>query len=272
MPIKKTHRISKLHLFYLSFIIAILQSSCSGVKDIVMFQESNNTLKQFDIPITAPNHKIKPHDNLYLSILTLDPEVNKLFNPSSGGDGFTSGTEQMFGTPTSQYINGYRVAEDGTITLPILGELNLAGLCIDDAQKRLKERAEEYLKEPTIQVKLLNFKVNVLGEIRNPGIYYNYEGSINILDAISMANGITDYADIKNVLVKRYDDNKIKTYSVNFTNKSVYSSEVFYLQPNDLIYIPPSKIKRSRENSNTYSQILSTISTLLVALALFLKN
>ncbi|WP_319480775.1 polysaccharide biosynthesis/export family protein [uncultured Draconibacterium sp.] len=234
-----------------------------------MFNEKKDLNTYYDIPKSVPDHRIQPFDNLYLSVLTLDPEVNKLFNPSLEGSGIASGTQQMYGSPSSQYINGYMVSEDGTINLPIMGEINLQGLTLREAQVRLKERASEYLKEPTVQVKFLNYKVNILGEVLNPGIYYNYEGTITLLDALSMANGITTFANIEDVVVKRSDkQDRIETINVNLKDNSIYASKAYYLQPNDVVYIPPSKLKRRSERSDTYSQILSTISTLVVALAL----
>lgn len=259
-------------VIFLFFVVAFSQFSCTSPKDIIMFQDLRQELELYDVPNHLTEHKIRPFDNLYLSILTLDPEVNKLFNPSLEGDGYNPGTQQMYGDKTSQFINGYRVSEDGTINLPILGEINFLGLTLEEAEKHLKAKAEEYLKKPTVQVKLLNFKVNVSGEVTVPGLYYNYEGRLNIIDAISMANGVTQYADIKNIIVIRQTRRSTKSFKLNFTDRSVYSSDVFYLQPNDIVYIPPNKFKRQMEYNSTYSLILSTISTVLVALTLFIKT
>jgi len=236
-----------------------------------MFQDSQEDYASYYEPSKQQDHLIEPNDNLYISVLTLDPEVNQLFNPSRGGSGLNSGTQQMYGSPESRLINGYKVSPDSTIQLPILGKIKIVGITLEKAQEILKQRAEEYLKEPTVQVKLLNFRVNLSGEVRNPGIYYNYEGQLNIYEAISMASGITDFADLHNVIVKRESHDKVLTYNLDLTNNSVYTSEVFHLQTNDLIYIPPSTLKRRTQNSDTYSRILSTISTLLVAAALFLS-
>jgi len=253
----------------LLFILVLY--SCSNTKDITMFREEMGNYRPFLAPSKPFEHTIQPFDNLYLSILTLDPEVNQIFDPSLAGNGYPS-SRNLYDTPSGQYIYGYRVSAEGTITLPILGELNLVGLNLMEAEARLKSKAEEYLKEPTVQVKFLNYKVNVSGEINSPGVYYNYEGNINILEAISMAQGITDYADLHNVSVKRYLGDNIYTYSVNLTDNSVFASEVYYLQPNDLVYIPPTKLKRRRENSDTYSKFLGTLSLLLVAVTLVLNN
>ncbi|SHF43648.1 polysaccharide export outer membrane protein [Mariniphaga anaerophila] len=257
---------------YLLLVVAFLQNSCSSTKNIQMFQETRDVPHEIYSPPAPPEIRIEPLDNLYISIKTLDEEVNRIFNPSNvGGSGYSSGTSSNFGDPTSQYINGYRVSADSTIVLPILGKITFAGLSIKEAKERLRLRAEEFLREPTVEIKFLNYRINLSGEVRTPGVYYNYEGSLNIYDAISMANGITDYADLREVIVKRQNDNKIYTHKVNLTDNSVYLSEVFYLQPNDLVYIPPDSLKRRRENSDTYGRFLSTISTLIVAVAFFLN-
>jgi polysaccharide export outer membrane protein len=259
------------YLFYILPIVILIQTSCRSVKDITMFQELNDDPSMVYTAPPAPRLQIKPFDNLYISVLTLDPEVNKILNPNVQQEGNSSGTAQNFGFPVSQYINGYRVSADSLITLPILGDINLVGLTLGEAHEHLKMRANEFLKEPEIQVKFLNYRVNISGEIRTPGIYYNYEGNLNMLDAIGMANGITEFADLKNVIVKRQNESNFVTHKVDLTNNSIYSSDVFYLQPNDLVYIPPSDLKRRSVNSDTYAKFLGTISTLLVAAALILR-
>lgn len=257
-------------LFYL-LIIALIQTSCRSIKDIKMFQELS-VQKPFYEPDKPVEHKIKPFDNLYINIQTLDPEVNQLFNPSSSGGGLYSGTYQLYGSPSSMYINGYQVKPDSTVQIPIIGKMNFVGLSLEQAQEKLKQKAEIYLKDPNVQVKLLNYRVNVLGEVRAPGMYYNYEGNLSIFDAISMANGISDYSDLRHVLVKRQEDGKVYTYNVNLTDNSIFYSDTYYLKPNDIIYIPPSKLKRRGENSASYSRFLSTISTFVVVAAFFLSR
>lgn len=264
---QKTTNMKHKSMLIISFLMIVL-TSCRSTKDITMFQDLETETARHEVATQPEKHIIKPNDNLYVNILTLDPEVNKLYNPSLSSEGFASGTEQMYGSATSQYINGYRVNNKGSIKLPILGDVKVAGLTLDEAGELLKKSAEEYLKEPTVQIKLLNFTLNVLGEVNNPGFFYNYEGSVNIVEAISLANGITPYADLKNVIVNRQNPNGVYTHKLDLTKSNIYNSDVFYLQPNDLVYIPPNKLKRKQENNTTYSLILSTISTLLVIFTL----
>ncbi len=264
---------NKAILFFVPLIIFIIQTSCTSTKDIYMFREAaKDSSRLYNVP-PLPEIKIKPYDNLYISIKTLDPEVNLIFNPSNVGQGGYSsgGTSNNFGDPTSQYINGFRVLSDSMVTLPILGKINFVGLTLTEAREHLKFKAEEFLKDPAVEVKFLNFRINLSGEIRNPGLYYNYEGNLNLLDAISMANGISDYADIKNIVIKRQNKNRFDTYNVNLTDNSIFTSEVFYLQPNDLVYIPPSNFKRRSANSDAYGKLLGTISTLILTAAFFIN-
>ena len=261
---------NKIQIIILALGVVLIQTSCRNPKDLVMFQDLQNNTNLYDVPADAPEYRIKPFDNLYLNIQTLDAEVNQLFNPSSG-TGYGSGTSQMYGDRTSQYINGYMVNDEGFIKVPILGEIDVAGLTLAEAQDRITERAEEFLKEPNVKIKVLNFKVNVTGEVQNPGIYYNYEGSLNIIDAISMASGITNFANIEDVLVIRHNEDVTKTFNIDFSDKSVYTSEAFYLQPNDIVYIKPNKFKGRQENRTIYSLMLSTISTIMVATSIILN-
>ena len=260
--------------FYFTVFLSIsILVSCRSSKDLTMFADLQNDTRLLQLPVDAPEYQIKSFDNLYISLMTLDPEVNQLFNPHmAGGGGYGAGTQQMFGETVSQYINGYMVDGEGNILLPIIGKIEVVGLNLYEAQEMIRVRAEAYLKDPNVKVKVLNFKVNVTGEVRNPGLYYNYEGSLNIIDAISMANGITEFADLSRVMVLRHAENETRTYNLNLKDHSIYSSDAFYLQPDDIVYIQPNKFKRYRENSNIYQLILSTVSTLMVVTTLFFNT
>jgi polysaccharide biosynthesis/export protein len=252
-------------VLYLTMVYMVLLYSCSNTQDITVLRDIQGDPRTHELVSKMPvEYRIQPYDNLFLSITTLDPAVNEIFNPSARGTNNNSGTQGNFGTPVGQYINGYMVNSDGMVNIPVMGQLEMGGLTLAEAEVLLKARAEEYLKEPSVQVKFLNYKINVAGEVRNPNLHYNYESAINIFDAISLANGITDYADLTNVMVVRKINGSSYTYRVDATSKDIYASEVFYLQPNDFVYVPPGNLKRTRDNTTVYSLILSAISTLMV--------
>ncbi len=243
----------------------LMQFSCSNTQEITIMRDLSGDRSIHELAPKEPTeYRIKPSDILYLKILTLDPEINEIFNPSRTGNNNQTGTLQMYGSPVGLYLNGYVVANDGTVSVPIIGKVEMAGLTFIEAEDRLRARAEEYLKQPSVQVKFLNYKITVAGEVRNPDLLYNYEQNINIFEAISMADGITDYADLTNVLVVRKTNGTSHTYKVDATSRNIYTSEVFYLLPNDFLYIPPTNLKRTRDNTTVYSLILSAVSTLIV--------
>ena len=256
---------------YLLLAIAILfQTSCKSTRDIALFQDmKDKSYLQISSSQTPPEYHIKPFDNLYLSIMSLDANENMLFNPSMAGGAGAAGTEQAFGSSIGQHINGYRVEADGTITLPIIGRLKVSNLTLKQIEERLREKSKEYLQEPTIQVKLLSFKVNILGEVNTPGIIYNYEGTLNIFDAIGNANGVTDFANLRDVVINRKVSNVVNSYKIDLTSHDVFNSRFYYLQPNDLVYIPPIKLKRRGENSDTISLILAGITSVLLGISIF---
>ncbi|MFW6327364.1 MAG: polysaccharide biosynthesis/export family protein [Bacteroidota bacterium] len=255
----------KTTVLYLLSITLLIQFSCSNTQEITMLRDISADRSIYELsPKEPPEHRISPTDILYLNIMTLEPEINEIFNPSRTGNNNQTGTDRMYGSPAGQYLNGYIVADDGTVSIPIIGKIEMAGLTLSEAEERLRARAEEYLKQPSVQVKFLNYKITIAGEVREPNLLYNYERNVNIFDAISMANGITEYADLTNVLVVRKTNGTSHTYRVDATSRNIYSSEVFYLLPNDFIYIPPTNLKRTRDNTNVYSLVLSAISTLIV--------
>jgi polysaccharide export outer membrane protein len=106
-----------------------------------------------------------------------------------------------------------------------------------------------------------------LGEVKNPGVYYNYNKSITILDALGMANGTTDDASVRKVLVIRSTDSGNKSYRLDLTEKSMMSSEAFYLLPNDVLYIEPDKYKNHNINTTAFSLVLTAISTTILILS-----
>lgn len=254
-----------LFLIYLTFILG----SCRSTKDFTYFQDlsGNQHISNSSGKIQA--YLVRNYDNLYINIKTLNPDVNRLFDANESTASYSAGTQQMYGDYVSQYINGYQVDSLGTVTLPILGRIEVTGLTLNQIQDRIQKEALKFLKEPSIKVKLLSFKVNINGEVKDPGVYYTYNEKLNILEAISMANGITDNAKLDQTLVVRETPNGTNSYVVDLTSKKLLTSEVYYLQPNDLIYVKPGKNKHIELNSTSYSLLLTTITTLLLVYNIF---
>jgi polysaccharide export outer membrane protein len=224
------------------------------------------------LPVHETEHIIKTGDILYVSIKSINPEVNQIFNPESNMEVNSMGTGfQKYTTPSGAYLYGYEVDVDGFIKLPNLGKIKVSGVPQSGVGAVVQKKVDEYLKDAIVNVKLLNYKITVLGEVKVPGIYYNYNNSITVLEAIALANGNTDYASIKNVMVIRPYPEGNKTFLLDVSSKEVYKSEAFYLQPNDYVMVRPDKYKNFQLNSQAYSLFFSSLSILMVALGLILK-
>ncbi|MGZ2371899.1 polysaccharide biosynthesis/export family protein [Ancylomarina sp. YFZ004] len=250
----------KQFLLILTVVAGLFFSSCRTNKDLVYLNNTKDQEVLEGIPGTVSEYIIKTNDNLYVDIQSMSPEVNALFNPAQ-----TGGMQNYEGV-SGQYLSGFQVDLSGDISLPIIGKVALAGKSLKQAREMIQTKADEYLKEATVKVKLLSFKITVLGEVKAPGVYYNYNNQMTVLDGISMASGVTDYGRIQKVLVLRPTDSGSKTFRLDLTNKKFLASEAFFLQPNDVVYVEPDKYKSVKINSPVYSMFLSTLSMLILVL------
>ena len=260
---------------YLNFLIIfslVTLTSCRSIKDFIFLKDAANGEIIKSIPVQTFDHNLKNGDILYVSIKSMNPEVNMLFNPEANMV-TTSGASDVskFTTPSGAYLYGYEIDGDGNIKLPMLGKLQVSGIPISQVESVVQKKADEFLKDAIVKVKLLNYKVTVLGEVRNPGDYYNYNNSITILQAIALANGNTDYATIKKVMVIRPLSEGNKSYLLDLTSKDIYLSDGYYLQPNDYVIVHPDKNKFWAVNGQAISLTLSSISILLLTYGVFFK-
>ena len=246
-------------------LIFTLFNSCKTRKDLLYLQDFSD-LEELNSPGKSPEYRIKPDDNLYINILTPDQNVSKLFNPAQVSGGYSGGTTQSFGSPASIYINGFIVDKAGAIVLPVLGTISVIGKTALEAQAIIQEKANLFLKEASVQVKVLSFKVTLLGEFRNPGVFYNYNNNLTILEAIGMAGGVTENAQLSQLLVVRKTPTGSKSFRLDLSQKNLLSSEAYFLQPNDVIYLNADNLKNIRLTTPTYSFVLSAVTSLLVIL------
>lgn len=250
---------SRLILF---FTISTL-FSCRSSKDLIFLKDVANNEINRGLPA---EYVLKTGDILYVSIKSINPEVNLLYNPESNMESSMGQGYQKYTTPSGAYLYGFEIDQEENIKLPMLGKINVSGIPLSHIESVVQKKADEYLKDAIVKVKLLNFKITVSGEVRNPGDYYNYNNSITILEALAMANGNTDFATIKNVMVVRPVSEGRKTYMLDLSSKNVYLSDAFYLQPNDFVIVQPDKYKNFQLNSQAYSLVLSSLSVLIAVL------
>lgn len=253
-------------LFGLILLLTMNLISCRSTRNMKYLQDLYDNDVNQGIPSKAPVYLIKPDDNLYVNIQSMNQEVSLLFSPSKSNS-YSGGTQSDFGDVSSQYLNGYQVNQNGMILLPIIGEVHVADLTEEAAKESIQKKIDEYFKDATVKVKILTYKITVLGEVRNPGVYHNYNKSITVLEALGLANGTTEFSSVRKVLVVRSSGSVTKSYRLDLTGKKMMASEGFYLVPNDVLYIEPDKYINQNMNTTVFSMALAAISTTILILS-----
>lgn len=228
--------------------------------------QNNQVIKSLADTITE--YIVKPGDILYVSIKSMNAEVNALFNPESNMESYSGNSFQRYTTPSGAYLYGYEVDESGNLKLPIMGDIPVAGYPNSDVENIVQKYADKYLKEAIVKVKLLNYKVTIIGEVKSPGVYYNYNNNFTVLEALAMANGNTDYAKITNVMVIRPQPDGQKAMILDLAASDAWLQKGFYLHPNDYIFVEPDVHKNFQLNAQVFSMIISSASLLLAVFGL----
>lgn len=233
-------------------------SSCGSVKynEIVMMQSVQNQLAAID---TLPPLKIRPNDLLSIQVSSKVPEVQQMFQKQ---ENITAGA----GENALAIQEGYRVDEQGNIYMPLLGKIAAAGKTISQLRQEISNKLIAYYNDITVQVRFLNFRVTIMGEVTRPNAYIVPNDKLNVLEAVGMAGDFTPYARRSNVLVMR-ERNQIREFArLNTQDTSLFSSPYFYLQPNDVVYVEPLEAKKYATQGdflNRYSGVLFPAVTLI---------
>lgn len=247
------------------FLAAILLSSCVPMKRIRYLQDPKGKKKEVKADFKKPEaieYLVHKGDNLYIRVNTLEDKNNYFDEPG----GVTN-----YYTEPGIYLNSYTVNDSGYVEFPLIGKIMVNNFTIEQIQRELQERVNDYVKNTIVIVKLANFRVSMLGEFKNPGKYVVYQDKINIFEAISMAGDITDFGKRDKVLLVRQSEKGVKTYRINLNDYSMLESDYYYLMPNDLIYVEPVKGKQFAFKEFPYVVILTTISTALLLINYFSK-
>jgi polysaccharide export outer membrane protein len=230
------------------FIFLQFFTACKLKEKLVYFNK--NSIDSNSTAVFNPI-KIKIDDYISVQVSDLDNETVSLFNPKLRSDN----TEEF----------GYLVDVTGQIALPVIGKISVLGLTKTDAEELIAKRLKEYLKNPIVQIRILNFKVTVLGDVKSPGTFNINSQRLSVLDAIGMAGDLKMNGLRNNILVVREDNGIKKEYRLDLTSKSVLTSPVFYLHQNDVVYVEPNLNSRMESTMfrSTTQFIISTITPIL---------
>jgi len=210
-------------------------------------------------------YRLQPGDILHVRVLTSDPYSPEVIN-SFDIRRYTKGSGDV-GNP-DMYLHGHSINLAGYIHLPMVGNVHVAGRTIEEAQEIIRKKTTAFLLDAVVSVKLVNFSVTVLGEVRRPGTYYLYDHNLTIMDAIGMAGDLTDYGRRQIHIIRQNPGGPVFA-QIDITDRRALDSEVFYLHPNDLIYVEPHTTKRFGFAQFPFAVVFSAISTTLLLINFF---
>lgn len=250
---------------WILLILSILVlSSCVSKREVLYFQDADYYIPQeiFYEPV-----KIQPNDILNIRVSALVPATAEPYNAHAAGGMGNSSIELL-------KLEGYLVGKDGTITYPVLGKLDVAYRTTSELEKGLQELLENggHLKDPIVNVRLLNAKVTVLGEVTNPGTYSFTEQNITLPQALGFAGDLTINGERQDVLLIREEEGVRRIHHLDLTSTEWFNTPYFYIKPNDFIVVNPNvaKVKSAGIIGNA-GIVLTIVSILLTTTVLITR-
>lgn len=242
--------------FSIIFLLSLLSSGCIHNK-IRYIQDKNEIFEKIsEYANEPPEYKLQKQDILYIKIASTNKEINEYFKIESNQQ-----SNSQSGQGNRFYLSGFTINDTGYVIMPVLGSLYVEGSNIKEVQELVQKRTDELLNNAIAAVKLVSFNITFLGEINNQGKIAVMQDEINILDAIALAGGISDYGNKKNVLIVRQTTDGTKTFRVDLTERELLTSGKFYMLPNDIIIVEPLKSKSFQLGIRDYSLVLTTLTS-----------
>lgn len=246
----------------------LLLSSCTSQQKLAYLNNLPESSGEGTFTMEIPDYKIQPRDVLYVTVKAMAPDgsIRDFLSSTFGGQGIAYAQGESGG-----YLSGYDVNSDGNIVIPVVGEIKVSGLNLNETRELLQEHADHVFKNATVECKLLSFKFTVIGEVHAPGSYINYNNYLTVLEAIGRAGGVGDYGNRSKVMVVRPLDKGTRTFRLNLQDKQILSSEAYFLLPNDVVIVEPLNQKIFNMNLPTISFVISTFTGVLTTTLLLIN-
>jgi polysaccharide export outer membrane protein len=257
---------SLLNLFFSVFVVCCLNifTSCTPVKNVVYFQNLQKDTTLHNLVSNNLELKIRKNDLLSIAIISPDPVSTPLFNGIPGSSASVAG---------GAFTGGYLVDNNGNVVIYKLGVVHVEGLTRNELKLRLQKDLAPYLVDAVVTVRFLSNRVTMLGEFAHPGIVNMPNEQISLLEAIGLSGDLTITGRRENILVIRESPAGKQFKRLNLTDNSIFSSPFYYLKPDDVVYVEPTKvkIKNTVQTQQTVGYILSGVTILITILNLTRK-
>lgn len=221
-------------------LFSVFTASCK-IERIAILKDIPDTTTVKYVPLSAFSYPVvRTDDILNIVVQTLDVQANSILNQgnlpvNSGAVSGNSGTQSS--------VTGYLVGKDGMINLPYIGDVFVRGLTTEQIKDTVSAKMSFYFKDPVVNVRFANFKVTVLGEVKNPSTFLVPNEKPTIIDALGLAGDLTIYGKRDNVMLIRDGDGRKEISRLNLDSSKTISSPYFYLRPNDVVYVEASASK-----------------------------
>ncbi len=222
----------------LTILAVVMLSSCVKYPQLLNFRNTEEFVALQGHPVeNATRIKIQTDDVLSIMVKALDQATAEPFN-LFGGVGFQTANQLAVTNPS---LSGYLVDAAGNVDLPVLGQMNVGGLTIDQAKEKIAVKLSTYLIDPVVIIRFVNFRCTVLGEVNKPGTISVPGERITILEALGQAGDLTPYSQREKILVIREQEGNREFGYLNIKSPDVFKSPYFYLKQNDIVYVEPTK-------------------------------
>lgn len=222
-------------------VCACLFSSCFSLKRLTYFQKTTPAESDTIAVAKAYVSKIQPGDIISVYVNSLSPQASSFFNPYNAPGAAPAGSTSN--GISSSAAPGFLVDQSGEIEIPLAGTIKISDLTTTAARDTIKQKLKKYLMEPTVIVRVLNYKISMLGEVSKPSVYVIPNEQVTLPEALSMAGDLTNFANRSDILIVRDNNGKKEFGHVNLNSREVYNSPYYYLRSNDLVYAKPIKAR-----------------------------
>ena len=251
-------------IIFASIAFVLLFSGCS-MKEYKLFQEKGKEDQTDELTIVSDEEY--KEEMVFENIIAPNDRVDITVYIQAG-----QGSQQMTSILTSRETNtsndiqeniGLLVTQKGTVRLPLIGSIFVAGYTQDEASNLLIKEYKKYIRNPYVLVEIKNQRVIVMGEVKSPGIVSVTNGTMNVIEAIARSGDLTDFASRTDIKVVRGNLRNPQIRNVNLTNLDALSLSSMYLKPNDIVYVQPRKLKGYNKAFNEINPFFNMLSSIL---------
>jgi polysaccharide biosynthesis/export protein len=234
----------KVKAIVLIILFSIYSSACTNTKQSTYFGGVGTS--EFTSKVENLEPILQPNDLLNITVSSLNPTASELFNVSS-----SEGIRASSATNTIAQSPGFLIDQEGYINFPFLGKIKAAGLTKKEFQEGIQREIgqRKLLMDPIVDVRYLNYKVSVLGEVARPSVFTVPNEKLTLLEALGLAGDLTIFASRHNVLLIREEHGVKKLIRIDLTTDELLTSPYYYLKSNDIVYVEPNKAKISAASS-----------------------